>query len=98
MSVVDVQHNPSNHRFEVQKDGHLAVLDYRLEDSNIRFTHTGVPEELGGQGIAKQLVLTGLTYAKDNQLGIIPQCPFVRGYIERHPEWQEYVVPNWEKA
>ncbi|TNE47306.1 MAG: N-acetyltransferase [Deltaproteobacteria bacterium] len=98
MSDANVRHNPSENRFEVQKDGHLAVLDYRMEDSNIRFIHTGVPEELGGQGIGKQLAVAGLTYAKENQLGVIPQCPFVRGYIERHPEWQEYVVSDGKKA
>lgn len=98
MSDLQVVHQAEESRWVVEQEGHLARLIYRLEenDTQIRFIHTIVPDALGGKGIGKALALAGLNYAKDNGLGVIPQCPFVKGYIERHPEWQPLVVEGWE--
>lgn len=90
-SPITVMHNVQQERFEVQQDGHLAELDYRRAGNQIIFTHTGVPDELEGRGIGSALLKTGLTYARENGLEVVPLCPFVRGYIERKPEYQDLV-------
>lgn len=94
MSEIHVQHNPDAHRFEINLEGQTAVLDYERTDNALRFPRTVVPKELGGRGLAKRLVLTGLQYAKEHELGVIPACSFVHSYIEKHPEWQDLVVAN----
>ncbi len=57
----------------------------------IVFTHTGVPPALEGRGIGSALAKTGLEYARANNLEVVPLCSFVRGYIERKPEYQDLV-------
>lgn len=90
-TVVEVVHNETQNRFEVSQEGHLAELDYRRVGDQIIFTHTGVPAALEGRGIASALAKSGLTYARDHNLTVVPLCPFVKGYIERKPEYQALV-------
>lgn len=84
----EVHHNSAEHRFEVAEDGHLAELDYTRTGNRIVFTHTGVPAALEGRGIGSALARTALDYATDEQLDIVALCPFVRGYLEKHPEYR----------
>lgn len=74
------------HRFEVTEDGHTAELVYRLEGDHLRLVHTGVPEELGGRGIGGVLVQAAVDRAAAEGLTIIPDCPFARGWLEKHPD------------
>ncbi|MDP2994299.1 MAG: GNAT family N-acetyltransferase [Anaerolineales bacterium] len=86
-----VEHHPPAGRFEVEKDGHLAVLEYQLADGKIIFTHTGVPEALGRQGLGSRLAVAGLDYARAQSLAVVPLCSFIAGYIQKHPEYQDLV-------
>jgi PAS domain S-box-containing protein len=87
-SIID---NPHQHRFEVTVDGHLAVLNYKQEGDAITFIHTEAPPELGGRGIASELANTGLEYARERGLRVVPKCPFVASYIEKHSEYANLV-------
>lgn len=84
-----VIHNEAAQRFEIKSEGHLAVLDYRLNGKTILFLHTGVPSALEGRGLGSKLVKAGLEYARANQLQVQSLCWFVDGYIERHLEYQD---------
>jgi uncharacterized protein len=86
-----VIHHPKDGRFEVQKDRHLAVLEYQLSDGKIVFTHTGVPDTLGGQGIGSLLARAGLDYARSQSFAVVPQCSFIAGYIQKHPEYKDLI-------
>ncbi|MDB2657174.1 N-acetyltransferase [Crocinitomicaceae bacterium] len=48
-----------------------------------------MPDELAGQGVASGLALAALNYAKDHKYLIALMCPFVSGFVEKHPEWYE---------
>ena len=87
----EVHHNIAASRFELQFDGIIAVLEYKLQDDTITFIHTGVPAELEGRGIGSQLAHAGLEYAREKSYKVLPLCWFVAGYIERHPEYQSLV-------
>jgi predicted GNAT family acetyltransferase len=90
--TVTVAHEPENYRFVVVQDGETAELTYRgRTDSQIVFTHTSVPSALEGRGIGGALAKAGLEYARANNLEVVPLCSFVRGYIERKPEYQPLV-------
>ena len=91
LADVEVVNNPAERRFEAQVGEYLAVIDYIPEEKLIIYTHTGVPEEIGHQGIASKMAKTALDYARDNNLRVIPQCPFVAGYIEIYPEYKSLV-------
>ena len=84
-SVVD---NRAENEFELEVDGHRAIAAYQLEGDTITFTHTLVPKKLEGRGVASKLIRAALDSARDRRLKVVPICPFVKAYIERHPEYQ----------
>lgn len=82
-----VSHNPAEHRFEVAIEGHLAIAEYRMTSPAVmRLTHTEVPQALEGRGIAGALARFAMAHAREHQLKIDPQCPYMRAYMEKHPE------------
>lgn len=87
-----VTHNPAAHRYETVVDGHLAVCEYELVDGRMVFTHTVVPPELRGQGIAEKLVRAALAEARAGGRRVVPQCTYVAKFIERHVEYQDLVA------
>jgi len=84
-----VRNNSTENRYELTVDGHLAAAYYTLSDSVITFTHTEVPKELGGRGIGSQLVKGALDDVRAKHLKVVPQCPFVKGYIEKHADYAD---------
>ena len=89
MEKLTVQHNPEDQEFTTELNGHSGELAYSLpNDQAIDFSHTYVDEPIRGQGVADQLIQTGLQYADENKLQVIASCPAVAAYIRRHPEYQ----------
>jgi len=84
----EVVHNAAVGRFEMRVGSSVAVLDYSVSDRTITFVHTGVPPELEGRGLGSQLARAGLEHARREGLRVVPQCSFVRSYIQRHSEYQ----------
>lgn len=91
--LAEVRNNRAAHRFELELDGRLALIAYIERGDRITFTHTEVPPELEGQGIAGRMAKVALEYAREQQLRVVPLCPYVAGYIRRHPEYQPLVGP-----
>ncbi|MCC7363319.1 MAG: N-acetyltransferase [Dehalococcoidia bacterium] len=79
-------------RFTVVYDERTCELTYRREPGCIRFTHTRVPKELERRGIAGRLARHGLDYARAEGLRVVPQCPYIRAYIEKHPDYQDLLA------
>jgi len=84
-----VSNNPAHHRYELKVDGHIAATYYEIADGVITFIHTEVPPELGGKGIGSKLIEGALDQVRTDGLKVIAQCPFVRAYIEKHPEYAD---------
>ena len=87
----DIRNNEGDSRFETTVEGQTAFAEYYLEDDTIRFTHTEVPIELEGRGIASAIVKNALEHARREKLKVVPQCAYVRAYIDKHPEYKELV-------
>lgn len=90
-----IENNEAAQRWEAHVDGQLAVAEYRRRGSAVFFIHTEVPPALEGQGIAGRLVRTALEDARARHLAVIPFCPFVAGYIQRHPDYIAIVHPDY---
>jgi predicted GNAT family acetyltransferase len=87
--VIDV---PERHRFEVRVDGRRAgLVAYRLAPGEITFTHTEIDDAYAGQGLGGALVRSALDTVRDRGLAVLPNCPFVRGWIAKHPEYRDLV-------
>lgn len=84
-----VRDNRAEQEFELTVDGHRAVAAYQREDDRIVFTHTFVPKPIEGHGVAARLVRAALDSARDEGLKVVPQCSYVRAYIDRHPEYRD---------
>lgn len=87
-----IEHNIAQNRFEWTEDGTLSVLDYVLQDNVMTITHTGVPEAVGGRGIAGDLTQVALDTARANGWMVRPQCSYAAAYIKRHPQYQDLAV------
>ena len=88
-SPIPVNHNVAGHTFEVTVDGHRAVCDYTFADGKMVFTHTFVPSELRGRGLAELLVRAGLAEARASGRKVEPACSYVATFIQRNKEFQD---------
>ena len=87
--MTDVRNNTDKNRYELSVDGHLAATYYRIADDVITFVHTEVPDALAGRGVGGKLVKGALDQVRAAGLKVVPQCPFVRAYIEKHPDYAD---------
>lgn len=85
--ALDIRHLASANRFETTVDGFVCELDYTLHGQVMTIMHTGVPEEVGGRGIASELVRTALETARREGWKVVPACSYARVWMERHPEF-----------
>ena len=90
----DITHHPERHRFEIHENGRTAFVEYRPYRDGIDLIHTIVPPAMQGQGIAALLVKAAMNYAREHRLKVVPSCPYVPSYLERHPEDRELVDPS----
>lgn len=88
---VQVRHDARAHRFETTVPGGTAFAEYRRADGVITFTHTEVPPEAQGHGVADALARAALDYARAEGVTIIPVCPFFAAFIRRHQEYAPLV-------
>ena len=87
----NVRDNTQRHRFELDADGHVAFSEYKREDGILTIMHTEVPKELNGRGIGSALARGLLDIARAQGLKVVAKCPFIAGYIGKHPEYADLV-------
>jgi uncharacterized protein len=88
--VVDV---PEANRYELRlADRLIGLAAYRRRDGRIAFTHTEVDESCEGRGFGSRLAAAALADARRQGLVVVPLCPFIARYIERHPEYEELLA------
>ncbi len=97
-SQLQVTNNPARSRWEAHVDGFTAFADYTLNGRVVTFPHTVVPPQLEGRGIGSQLARAALDDARSRDLSVVPSCPFFRGFIERHREYEDLVDPAFRRA
>lgn len=85
----EVTNNAEKHRFELAVDDQIAATYYEIADGVITFIHTEVPPALGGKGIGSKLIRGALDQVRADGLKVIAQCPFVKAFIEKHPDYQD---------
>jgi hypothetical protein len=84
--------NPERRRYEILVGDELGgFAQYRARPGQIAFTHTEIDDRFEGQGLGGRLVAFALDDARERGLAVLPFCPFVRGYIQRHREYADLV-------
>lgn len=96
--TMDVTDNEAAGRFEVTVEGSTAVAAYEVDRDTITMTHTIVPPEIEGRGVASALIAFALDDARAKGRYVVPQCRFVAAYIARHPAYADLVAADVAKA
>jgi predicted GNAT family acetyltransferase len=87
-----VADNPDLSRFEIFEGDELAgFAEYHRYKEEIAFIHTEVDPRFSGRGLAGRLARAALDAARDQGLAVLPFCPFIRGWITKHPEYADLV-------
>ncbi len=90
--TITVADNPDQRRYEIRVDGELAgFAQYKAKPGQIAFTHTEIDDRFEDQGLGGKLVAFALGEARERGLAVLPFCPFVKGYIQRHREYVDLV-------
>jgi uncharacterized protein len=91
---VTVQNNPDKSRYEALVESGVVAgfAAYEKHGGSLVFTHTEVDDAFEGQGIGSSLARGALDDARDSGLPVRPLCPFIKEYIERHPEYEDLVA------
>ncbi len=95
-----IVHEPERRRFEIfVDDTRVGLAAYRDEPGRRVFTHTEIDPAFEGRGLGSLLAVFALDETRTERLHVVPLCSFIAAYIERHPEYQELVVPaNQERS
>lgn len=88
-----IEESENKGRFVVEVEGNYAgeMTFSRFASDKIIIDHTGVDNDYAGQGLAKKLFYYAVDYLKQNDMKVIPLCPFVKKMFERHPEFNQMV-------
>jgi len=86
------EHMVTTGRFEIERNGEIAYLEYSLSPGVLELIHTEVPKKVRRMGLASSLAETALQYARRNNLKVDIICPTVREYINKHPEYSDLVL------
>lgn len=87
-----VRQNSGLHRFEMDVAGGTALAFYRLAGDVMTFTHTEVPAPLRGRGLGSRMMHGVLQNVRAQGLRVVPRCPFVAGFIDRHPQYADLLA------
>jgi len=91
---IEVADATDRERYELSIDGEVVGFTaYRTRPGLIAFIHTEVDERLQGRGLGDRLIRFALEDARARSLAVLPFCPFVKAFIERHREF-ETLVPE----
>ena len=82
-----ITNNVDRGRFELELDGHTAILEYRVHGNSVLFPHTLVPRPIEGRGIAAHMSRHALEFARENGYSVTPACPFVAAFISENPQY-----------
>ncbi len=94
-TVVD---NAAAGRFEIVVDGQVGgFAEYQRSGSTVLFIHTEIETRWEGHGLGSTLAAAALDATREQGSSVLPYCPFIRGYIQRHPDYLD-LVPADQRA
>lgn len=87
MAQVELLLNGKGHgAFLIREDGQrIAEMVIAVDEKNITVYHTEVDQKAEGRGLAKELLASLVSYAREHKKKVIPLCPFVHAQFKRHP-------------
>lgn len=96
--AVEVTNNTGKSRFEARLGGETAFAEYGLKPGQLLLPHTVVPPAFEGRGVASALARAAFGYAREHGLSVVPTCPFMAGWVMKHPEEHDLVDASCRAA
>ncbi|MFC9972152.1 GNAT family N-acetyltransferase [Spirillospora sp. NPDC127200] len=88
-----VTNNADQSRYEIHVDGEPAgFAEYRTRAGAVVFTHTEVEPAYEGKGVGGALARGALDDVRAQGAKAVPLCPFIKGWIDKHPDYQDLVA------
>jgi predicted GNAT family acetyltransferase len=87
-----VSDNTTEHRYEMKLEGGTAFIDYRVSGNVRTLTHAEVPVAMRGAGVAARLTGGALQLARSQGVKVVPRCPYVVTFMQRHPEFNDLLA------
>jgi len=85
-----VEQDTEQHRYVAKIDGEVAgFVSYRMQGDDFVFVHTEVDDAFEGRGVGSALARQSLDDVRRQGVKVVPQCPFIAGWIEKHPEYAD---------
>ena len=95
---IELADAPDRERYELSVDGEVVgFAAYRARPGLIAFVHTEVDERVQGRGLGDRLIRFALEDTRSRGLAVLPFCPFVKAFIERHREFEALVPANYRE-
>jgi len=87
MDIQRIEHGSKGAFIIKENTERLAEMTYsKAGDSLIIIDHTDVSDKLRGKGAGKELVLAAVEFARENNIKILPLCPFAKSVFDKTPE------------
>ncbi len=88
-----IEDNRERSRFEVYVGSALAgFTDYHAQPGLITLLHTEIEPAFEGRGVGTRFVAGVLDDIRGRELRVLPICPFVRAFLQRHSEYADLVA------
>jgi predicted GNAT family acetyltransferase len=86
-------HEPDNDRYVITDDSTVVgFTEYHLRGGDhYFFYHTLIDDDYAGQGVGSKLARFALDDVREKGGFVVPLCPFIAGWIEKHPDYQDLV-------
>jgi predicted GNAT family acetyltransferase len=88
MDSTKLIHNESENKYEFHIEGFKPYIEYERKSDVLHLTHTIVPKELGGRGIAKELCIAVMKEVEDKGLKMKPACSYIVAFVEKNPKYE----------
>lgn len=97
---ITVSDAPERERFEAHdEDGTLAgVVTYQLTGAIVVYTHTKVEPAYEGRGVGDTLARAVMDDARARNRTVVPICPFLSGWLDKHREYDKLVARSTRKV
>jgi uncharacterized protein len=91
---VTIKNDPEMSRYEAVDEAGVVVgfSEYRLRDGAVVFTHTVVDDAFEGHGVGSTLARAALDDVRASGARVVALCPFIKAYIDNHPDYQDLLV------
>lgn len=94
--ITEVTRNDSTGRYEISQGGKVVgFAEFKnIGDGAVMLPHTEVDEGHEGEGLGSQLARYALDDIRAQGKQVVPMCPFIAAYIQKHPEYTDLVHPQ----